>query len=61
MISSFSSEEETQIRCRRQRINAALSRWQRDESGSLVILGMFIFLSMLTVSGIAVDLMNYER
>lgn len=61
MSSSFSSEEEPQTRCRWQRVNAALRQWQRDESGSLVVLGLFIFLSMLTVSGIAVDLMNYER
>ena len=34
--------------------------FHRDESGSLVIFSLFLFVTMLLVAGMAVDLMRYE-
>lgn len=38
-----------------------LGRFSRDEDGSMVILGLFVFLIILTVAGVGVDLMRFER
>lgn len=39
---------------------ARLVRFHRDERGSMVIFGLFLFLLMLAVGGFGVDLMRYE-
>lgn len=39
----------------------ALQGYKRDERGSLTIFGLFIFLAILTICGVAVDMMNYEK
>ena len=36
------------------------NRFHQDESGSLVIFSLFLFVAMLLVAGMAVDLMRYE-
>lgn len=36
------------------------TQFGRDESGSLIIFGLFIFILMLMIGGLAVDLMRYE-
>ena len=38
-----------------------LQSYREDERGSLTIFGLFIFLAILTVCGVAVDMMNYEK
>ena len=38
-----------------------LLRYRKDERGSLTIFGLFIFLAILTICGVAVDMMNYEK
>ncbi|MCB2109846.1 MAG: TadE/TadG family protein [Defluviimonas sp.] len=40
---------------------AAIERFRREERGSLVIFGLFIFCSMLVLAGVAVDLMRFEE
>lgn len=40
--------------------HGVLARFIRDEDGSFVILGLFLFVAMLMLSGLAVDLMRYE-
>jgi Flp pilus assembly protein TadG len=36
-------------------------RFRRDEDGSLIVFGLFLFLLMLMMGGMAVDLMRYEQ
>ncbi len=38
-----------------------LSRFKRDEDGSLIIFGVYILVIILMVGGIGIDLMRYER
>jgi len=38
-----------------------LSRFSRDEDGSLIIFGVYILVIILMVGGIGIDLMRYER
>lgn len=38
-----------------------LSRFRRDEDGSLIIFGVYILVIILMVGGIGIDLMRYER
>ncbi len=38
-----------------------LKRCQKDEAGSLTIFGLFIFLMIIMVAGLAVDMMRYEH
>lgn len=40
---------------------ARLSGFARDESGVMVIFGLYIFLAMILVAGIGVDVMRFER
>ncbi|MEM6387220.1 MAG: TadE/TadG family type IV pilus assembly protein [Pseudomonadota bacterium] len=37
------------------------SRFRKDETGSLTVFGLFIFLMIVMICGLAVDLMRYER
>lgn len=37
-----------------------MSRFMREEDGSFIIFGLFIFVLMLMIGGLAVDLMRYE-
>jgi len=46
---------------RREGLGAALARFRRDESGSLLIFGLFCFVIMLLVAGMALDLMRFEE
>lgn len=46
---------------RKKSIRPILSRWARDESGSLVLLGLILTLLMAMMGGLAVDLMRYEE
>lgn len=39
----------------------ALRSYSKDDRGSLTIFGLFIFLAILTICGVAVDMMNYEK
>jgi hypothetical protein len=36
-------------------------RFTRDEEGSLIVFGMFLFVLMMMMGGLAVDLMRYEQ
>ena len=38
-----------------------LARFQKDEAGSFTIFGLFIFLMIIMVAGLAVDMMRYEH
>ncbi len=44
----------------RMRGTKAIFRFARDESGAMLIFGLFMFVIMLMVGGVAVDLMRYE-
>ncbi|MCB2130327.1 MAG: Tad domain-containing protein [Rhodobacteraceae bacterium] len=39
----------------------SIKRFRRDEEGSLVIFGLFCFVMMLILAGVAVDLMRFEE
>lgn len=39
----------------------ALARFQKEEEGSLIVFSLFIFLTMLCFSGVAIDLMLHEN
>jgi hypothetical protein len=39
----------------------ALARFKKEEEGSLVVFSLFIFLTMLVFSGVAIDLMLHEN
>lgn len=39
---------------------AAFARFRREEEGSAIIFGLFCFLTMLFVAGVAIDVMRYE-
>lgn len=41
--------------------NARLRDFRSGERGSLTIFSLFIFLAILTICGVAVDMMNYEK
>ncbi|MEM9710249.1 MAG: TadE/TadG family type IV pilus assembly protein [Pseudomonadota bacterium] len=43
------------------RTTTALSRFRRDEDGSMVIFSLFIFLVMIIMGGLAIDLMRAEN
>jgi Flp pilus assembly protein TadG len=45
----------------RQKTRDRLARFGRDEEGSLIIFGLFCFVIMLLVAGIALDLMRFEE
>ncbi len=40
---------------------AGLRTYKNDERGSLTIFGLFVFLMILMICGVAVDMMNYEK
>lgn len=40
---------------------ATVANFQRDDTGSLTIFGLFIFLMIVMICGLAVDLMRYEN
>ncbi len=42
-------------------LRAAIRRFRREEDGSLVIFGLFAFVMMLLLSGVALDLMRFEE
>ena len=46
---------------RGRRLQARLHRFRREERGSLVLLGLYFFLIMLLVAGLAVDLARFEH
>jgi Flp pilus assembly protein TadG len=46
---------------RKKSVRHILSGWARDESGSLVLLGLMLTLLMAMMGGLAVDLMRYEE
>jgi Flp pilus assembly protein TadG len=46
---------------RLQRLQTSLHRFGRDEDGSLLIFGVYIFIMILMVGGIGIDLMRFER
>lgn len=43
------------------RLNGRAARFGRDEEGSLLIFGLYCFVIMLLVAGIALDLMRFEE
>lgn len=43
------------------RAGLALDRFRKAEDGSLVIFGLFMFVLMIMIGGIAVDVMRYEQ
>lgn len=47
-------------RRRRAAMTRRLSRLRRDESGGFVIFGLFLFVAMLIITGLAVDMMRTE-
>lgn len=46
---------------RRPRITRYLKRFAKDESGVLLVFGVYIFILMLMMGGIGIDLMRFER
>lgn len=44
-----------------QRVRAVLGRFRREEDGSLIIFGLFAFVMMLLLAGVALDLMRFEE
>lgn len=45
----------------RGRLAAAATKFEREEEGSLLIFGLFCFVMMLLVCGLAIDLMRFEE
>lgn len=43
------------------RTATALRRFRRDEDGSFIIFGLFVFLMLLMIAGLGVDLMRFEH
>ncbi len=43
------------------RMKFLLRRFRRDQRGSMLIFGLFIFLAVLMIGGMAVDIMRYEE
>ena len=43
------------------RATDALRRFRREEDGSLIIFGLFAFVMMLLLAGVALDLMRFEE
>ncbi|PKP75078.1 MAG: hypothetical protein CVT84_05225 [Alphaproteobacteria bacterium HGW-Alphaproteobacteria-6] len=46
---------------RRTPLGRALARFRREEDGSLLIFGLFCFVMMLLLAGVALDLMRFEE
>ncbi len=46
---------------RRRALHAAFGRFRREEDGSLLIFGLFAFVMMLLLAGVALDLMRFEE
>ncbi|WP_343079670.1 Tad domain-containing protein [Ostreiculturibacter nitratireducens] len=42
------------------RLRETLNRFRREEDGSLIVFGLFCFVTMLFVAGFALDMMRYE-
>lgn len=42
-------------------VTAAVSRFRRDEDGSLIVFGLFCFVMMLLLAGVSLDLMRFEE
>ena len=42
-------------------LRSELSRFARDESGNLVVFGVYVFVMIFMVAGIGIDLMRLER
>ncbi|MCX7888703.1 MAG: pilus assembly protein TadG-related protein [Rhodobacteraceae bacterium] len=49
------------LAARREGFGPALAQFRRDESGSLLIFGLFCFIIMMLVAGMALDLMRFEE
>lgn len=45
----------------RRRLRDGLARFRREEDGSLIIFGLFAFVMMLLLAGVALDLMRFEE
>lgn len=45
---------------RRLGLRKAVARFRREEDGSLIIFGLYCFLMMLLVAGVAIDVMRFE-
>lgn len=52
--------QDAQIPCRADALGAKVRKFSTDESGSLVVFGLMMFVIMLIVGGLAVDVMNFE-
>lgn len=60
--SMTSAAEERAVRSgRRTLLGHALARFRREEDGSLLIFGLFCFVMMLLLAGVALDLMRFEE
>lgn len=46
---------------RPRRAARALARFRRAEGGSMIVFGLFVFVAILLVAGLAVDFMRYEN
>lgn len=44
-----------------ERLRRTITRFHKDESGSVIIFGLFMFLIMMMVGGMAVDFMRFEN
>lgn len=55
------AEERAARESRHDRLTRALARFRRDEDGSLLIFGLFCFVMMLLLAGVALDLMRFEE
>ncbi|MGB3313784.1 MAG: VWA domain-containing protein [Albidovulum sp.] len=42
-------------------VYAALSRFRREEDGSLIVFGLFCFIIMLLLAGVSLDVMRFEE
>lgn len=52
---------ECKLRVGEDRAARALTRFRRNEDGSFIIFGLFVFLMLIMIAGLGVDLMRYEH
>ncbi len=60
MLGTDVTRDENRMTAHNRGLMARLSRFRREEDGSLLIFGLFCFVCMLFLAGVALDLMRFE-
>lgn len=60
VVSRFAARKSTRPYGLKSRIAGRFARFNDDEDGGMIILGLFIFILMLFIGGMGVDLMRFE-